>query len=90
MTTLHLTLKKRWFDEILAGTKKIEYREIKPYWTKRLFEDDGRAKEFDVISFRNGYNKDCREMCVEFLGVRKGEEHYEISLGEIVEGERKN
>jgi len=35
-SVLHLTLKKKWFDMILSGEKKEEYREIKPYWTKRL------------------------------------------------------
>lgn len=33
---LHLTLKKKWFDMILSGEKKEEYREIKKYWFKRL------------------------------------------------------
>jgi hypothetical protein len=28
--------KTQWLAEIIAGTKKIEYREIKPYWTTRL------------------------------------------------------
>lgn len=31
-----LTLKKKWFDMILEGTKTEEYREIKPYWEKRF------------------------------------------------------
>ena len=30
------TIKREWLAEIIAGTKKIEYREAKPYWTKRL------------------------------------------------------
>jgi hypothetical protein len=30
------TLKREWFAKIVAGTKRVEYREIKPYWTKRL------------------------------------------------------
>ena len=30
------TIKRPWFAAIIAGTKKIEYREIKPYWTKRI------------------------------------------------------
>lgn len=34
--TLHMTLKKKWFDMILSGEKKEEYREFKPYWIKRL------------------------------------------------------
>lgn len=36
MKTLHLTLKKKWFDMILSGEKKEEYREIKPYWERRF------------------------------------------------------
>ena len=28
MKTLHLNLKKQWFDMILSGEKKEEYREL--------------------------------------------------------------
>lgn len=34
--TIHLPIKRKWFDMILSGEKREEYREIKPYWTKRL------------------------------------------------------
>lgn len=34
--TLHLTLKKQWWDIIESGEKLEEYREIKPYWSRRL------------------------------------------------------
>jgi hypothetical protein len=30
------TIEREWLAEIIAGTKRIEYRQIKPYWTKRL------------------------------------------------------
>ena len=30
------TIKREWLAEIIAGTNKIEYRKIKPYWTERL------------------------------------------------------
>jgi len=30
------TIEREWLAEIIAGTKKIEYRRIKPYWTKRF------------------------------------------------------
>ena len=33
---LTTTIKRPWLAEIIAGKKKIEYRQIKPYWTKRL------------------------------------------------------
>jgi len=36
MRILHLTLKKQWFDMILSGEKKAEYREVKDYWARRL------------------------------------------------------
>ena len=87
MKTLHLTLKKKWFDQILAGTKKIEYREIKPYWTTRLFDDGGNVKKFEVIEFRNGYSKDCKKMKVEWEGIQVNEKKgdYEILLGKILE-----
>jgi len=87
MKILHLNLHKKWFDEILAGTKKIEYREIKPYWTKRLFNSDGTSKKFYIILFRNGYSKDCRKMKVEFKGIRKGKKEYEILLGDVLKTE---
>lgn len=34
--TLHLVLKGKYYDMIASGEKKEEYREIKPYWIKRL------------------------------------------------------
>lgn len=36
MRILHLTLKAKFYDMISSGEKTEEYREIKPYWIKRL------------------------------------------------------
>ena len=36
MATLQLNLIKHWFDLTLQGIKKEEYRDITPFWTKRL------------------------------------------------------
>ena len=33
---LTLPIKKKWFDMILSGEKKEEYREIKPYYDSRF------------------------------------------------------
>lgn len=63
MKTLHLTLFRRWFIDILEGVKTEEYREIKPFWAKRLFQP------YDTITFRNGYAKDAPLMVVEFKGA---------------------
>lgn len=38
---LIFTLKKEWYDKIATGKKSIEYREVKPYWTKRLQREIG-------------------------------------------------
>lgn len=67
---LTLPIKKKWFDMILSGEKKEEYREIKPYYTTRFdniiyqyFKDENgyvlcnHVDYFDVI-FRNGYKND--------------------------------
>lgn len=35
---LHLVLKRKWYDMINSGIKTEEYREIKPYWEKRLLD----------------------------------------------------
>ena len=66
MNILHLTLKKKWFDMIASGEKREEYREMKPYWHKRL------NKKYDVIKFRNGYSKDAPTVIVELKEVLSG------------------
>ena len=63
---LILPIKKKWFDMILSGQKKEEYREIKAYWTSRLGWYDvntyykpeyarNMKNEPFVVKFRNGY-----------------------------------
>lgn len=57
---LTLPIKKKWFDMILSGEKKEEYREIKPYYTSRFQKlwrgslIGGKAER--KIMFRNGYS----------------------------------
>lgn len=63
MKTLHLTVKKRWFDLIKKGIKKTEYREYKPYWIARL-----KDKKFNIIQFKNGYGKNAPTIRVEYFG----------------------
>lgn len=65
---LHLTLKKKYFDAIALGKKQLEFREIKTYWTTRLFDKQGKAIKFDEIHFRNGYRKTSPFMRVKWNG----------------------
>lgn len=87
---LHLTLKKKWYDMIASGDKKEEYREMKPYWHKRLLN-----KDYDYIIFKNGYSKEAPSMKAEFLGLQSGlgiekwgaelgQRTYIIKLGKVV------
>lgn len=46
-------LKKQWYEKIKSGEKTIEYREVKPYWTKRFYSE--LSKEFE----RRFGNKFC-------------------------------
>lgn len=94
---LHLTLKREFFVMIASGEKKEEYRDIKPYWAKRLFinGDDGQPKQYDIVRFRHGYSKDAPVVDVEWKGCWKGHdklewgahvgrEYYAIWLGKIL------
>jgi len=88
MKTLHLTLKKKWFDMILSGEKKEEYREIKPHWTKRLttclatcgIKDCNKcgarmnvwSQNYDRVEFRNGYSPDSPTIIVKCHGIDRG------------------
>lgn len=92
MKILHLTLKKKWFDMIASGIKREEYRELKPYWHKRL-----QTKTYDVIKFRNGYTEDSPWMLVELKeicsglgivewGAPEGQSVYILRLGDVICG----
>ena len=72
-----LLIKKEWFNMILSGEKKEEYREIKEYWEKRFKEyfgwcygpTEGDEEKWEwhfwsskkEVLFRNGYRKDVPE-----------------------------
>lgn len=64
---LHLTLKRQWFDLIASGVKREEYREMKPYWHKRL-----SGQRFDAVHFRNGYSANAPAMLVELRDIGSG------------------
>lgn len=63
MKILKLTIKKKWFDLIKSGEKKIEYREYKQYWITRIVD-----KNYDVIEFKNGYKKNSPKILLEYKG----------------------
>lgn len=87
---LTLSIKKKWFDMILSGEKKEEYREIKTYWTNRFDKVfpfspfDGYPMDgFDnKIMFRNGYNKNSPSFIAKCtLSVGTGKEEWGAEKG---------
>ena len=83
---LTLTVSKQWFDMIVADEKIEEYREIKPYWIKRLTTNC--EVEYDValetycgkvlyrpythVLFINGYRKDSPRIEKEIKSITIG------------------
>ena len=83
---LTLNVSKQWLDMIVAGEKTEEYREIKPYWIKRLTTNC--EVEYDValetycgkvlyrpythVLFINGYRKDSPRIEKEIKSITIG------------------
>lgn len=89
MKTLKLIITQNYFDQIVAGTKKKEYREVKPTTIKRLLQldsegfeiedEEGNAQpiKYDRIQFYVGYRKN-RDTCI----VEVKDSHCEIFMDE--------
>lgn len=77
MKTLTLIIKQCFFDEIIKGTKKQEFREVKPTTISRLLQLDAEGYEiedaagnaqpikYDAIQFYVGYAKNRASALVE-------------------------
>lgn len=83
MDRITTTIKRQWLAEIAAKRKLVEYREIKPYWTRRL---EGVEAPF-LLRLINGMQQNAPEVTVIVERVRKNSRHrdYELHLGKIVE-----
>lgn len=87
---LDLPLKKEWYNMIESGEKKEEYREIKPYWIKRLTELKTTIlpfsmrnryqpipfKKYDYVRFRYGYTNRTMEFKIEDITWGQGKEEW--------------
>lgn len=95
---LILPIKKQWFEMIANGEKKDEYREIKPYWSKRFWNIGLSIWDPDAIAiviFRNGYGKNAPEIKARVnwrkgtgkkeWGANEDEEYYILEILEIIE-----
>jgi hypothetical protein len=104
MRILKLTIKKKWFDMILSGEKKTEYREVKWYWTNRLMEfDESDYKNYNAIQFFNGayFSESLPNFTIKLNGIyigegveewgaKKNEKYFCLELGNVIKSTQIN
>lgn len=99
---------------IILEQKKEEYREMIEYWISRFIDGDERHysaslfkslgyeptfKDFDIVRFRNGYQKDSPTFDIEFKGIEittgnpewgaePGQKYFVIKLGDVIKDEK--
>jgi len=92
---LRMSLKEQWFNMILFGIKKEEYREIKKHWNSHLLLNCDSFKEFSIVRFTHGYGAEKPSFDIECKDIRIGEgtpewgavvgkKYFIIELGEIL------
>lgn len=81
---LFLILKREYFDQIIQGTKTVEYRDHTPFYTSRLIRD-GKYRNFKTVVFQEGYHKETRRMTVKIKKIILFNGIFEIHLGKITE-----
>ena len=90
MKVLTLNIKKVYFDEIMSGVKKIEYRELKQTTLNKytyLDESDGKRylRRYDALRLYVGYNKDRESALVQVTDTTYNEGIVEYHLGLVLE-----
>lgn len=87
---LILPIKKKWYDMILSGEKKEEYREIKPYYQSRFknvfemypYSFIPTGNDVKEIMFRNGYSADSSSFIARCtLDIKQGREEWGAEKG---------
>ena len=90
MKVLTLNIKKEYFDEIMNGEKKIEYRELKQTTLNKytyLDESDGKRylRRYDALRLFVGYHKDRESALVQVTDTTYNDGIVEYHLGLILE-----
>jgi hypothetical protein len=77
-----MNIERRWFKAIVDGTKKVEYREIKPFWTKRIEP----LKVPFQLRLLNGMLPPVPEAVVEVTRVVRDDarQEYQLHLGKVL------
>lgn len=65
-------LKKEWYEKICSGEKTIEYREVKPYWEKRILPF--LFQEKPCCKLRLGYTNKYMTACIAKIEMVDGKD----------------
>ncbi|WKS95347.1 ASCH domain-containing protein [Riemerella columbina] len=93
---LYLVLSKPWFQEILNGTKKEEYRAFTDFYISRLavVDDEGcivDTKTYDTVKFQMGYGKNAPQMVVKVKRIRLDiDEDVDLDAGDLLTADNCN
>ncbi len=76
------TIERQWLREIAAGRKRVEYRDLKPYWTERL----SKVKPPFELRLINGMQAKAPEITVlvRRIGKNVRDRCYELHIGKII------
>ena len=83
MKEIYLIIKKEYLQKIINNEKKIEYREIKPFYIKKF---ENISIPF-IIKFQAGYNKNALSKNVIINKVKKDIKNsmYELYIEKILD-----
>jgi len=88
MKTLLLQIKKEFFDQVEAGTKLIDYRDVTEFWIARLIEEilnpdteneDYIFTQFDQVKFLCGKKTLVKKHVKTEIDIEEGLFHIHIS-----------
>ena len=90
LKVLTLNIKKIYFDEIMSGVKKVEYRELKQTTLNKytyVDESDGKRylRRYDAIRLFVGYHKDRESALIQVKDITYHQGVVEYHLGMILE-----
>lgn len=82
MATITTTIKREFLAQIISGTKKAEYRTIKPYWTRRL-ANIGVPFRMRLI---NGMIANAPEVTVKVSNIRtdRATKQYRLTIARVI------
>lgn len=81
--TISAVLTYHFYDEIEAGRKRTEYRDICDYWDERLWAPGVRGR-IAAIRFSRGYTQTRMTWEVTHIDRNEGDGVYEIHLGKRI------